>query len=118
MKILVAEDDRDQLFVRSLLLRENGFEPIEAVDLDSALLRAAEHRPRCALIDLRLPTEEAGLRLIRELKALDSKMYVVVLTGSDANRLAQRSEKDLIDDLVVKGSPSKQLIQKLKRLAA
>lgn len=118
MKILVAEDNQDQLFVRSLLLRQNGFEPLEAADLDSALEHAVKHRPKCALIDLRLPTEEAGLRLIRELKAIDSEIRLVVLTGANSQGLAGHSEKDLIDELVVKGSPTKQLIQKLKALAA
>ncbi len=118
MKILVADDDRDQLFVRSLLLRKNGFEAIEAGDGPSALRKAKAHKPECALIDLRLPTEECGLELIRALKALDSKMHVFVLTGADRNRLAARKENDLVEEVFVKGAASRDLIEKLNALAA
>lgn len=118
MKVLVAEDDEDQLLVRSMLLRESGFEPIGATDIASAIENAAAHKPECAIIDLRLPTEELGLRLIRELKTLDSSIHVFVLTGGDPRRFSTRAEKDLIDEIVVKGSGSADLIQKLKALAA
>ncbi len=114
MKVLVADDDADQLFVRSMLLRQNGFEPIEAADVGSAMQNALLHRPECAIIDLRLPTEELGLKLIRELKTLDSTIHVFVLTGGDAGRLSMRLEKGLIDEIVVKGSGSAYLIERLK----
>jgi DNA-binding response OmpR family regulator len=118
MRVLIADDDKDQLFVRSMLLRQNGFEPIEAQDARVAIEKAAVYKPECAIIDLRLPTEEVGFGLIRELKKLDSTIHVIVLTGGDARRLSTRSENDLIDEIVVKGSPSTHMIRKLKAIAA
>ena len=117
MKILVADDDQDQLFVRGMLLRQNGFEAIEAADLGAAVAGAALHKPQCALIDWRLPTEELGLQLIRELKQLDATIHVFVLTGAEAARFSAHKERDLVDEIVVKGSPSGHLIEKLKALA-
>lgn len=117
MKVLVADDDVDQLFVRSMLLRQNGFEPIEAADVASALQNAYLHKPECAIIDLRLPTEELGLRLIRELKTFDSTIHVFVLTGGDARGLSTRFEEGLVDEIVLKGSGSAYLIEKLKAVA-
>ncbi len=117
MKVLVADDDADQLFVRSLLLRQNGFEPIEAADVGSAMQNALLHKPECAIIDLRLPTEELGIKLIRELKTFDSTIHVFVLTGGDAGRLARRFEKGLVDEIVVKGSGSAYLMERLKAVA-
>ena len=117
MTVLVADDDEDQLFVRSMLLRQHGFEPVAAKDVESALEQAAAHQPRCAVIDLRLPTEESGRRLIRELKALDSKIQVIVLTGADAKRFARCAEKELVEEILVKGSPSTRLIERLTAIA-
>lgn len=117
MKVLIAEDDPDQLSLRGMLLRKGGFETFEAADAHSALQLAAACRPHCAVIDLRLPTERLGLQLIRELKALDSGMRVFVLTGSDPARLTRYPERALIEDVVVKGSSSALLIQKLKAAA-
>ena len=114
MKVLVVDDDEDQLFVRGMLLRENGFEAIEAADPGSAVEKAAAYKPECAVLDLRLPTEEFGLKLIRDLKALDSAIHLFVLTGARTVRFNANAEKDLVDEVIVKGSPSGHLIQKLK----
>jgi DNA-binding response OmpR family regulator len=118
MRVLIADDDKEQLFVRSMLLRQNGFEPIEAEDTTSAIEKAAALKPECAIIDLRLPTEELGFGLIRELKKLDSAIHLIVLTGGDTRRLSTCSERDLIDEIVVKGSPSTHMIRRLKAIAA
>ena len=89
MKILVAEDDSDQLELRSLLLSQSGFETIPARDSASALQAAATHKPDCAVVDLRFPAEEHGLGLIRELKRLHASMRIIVLTGMNAAPLAK-----------------------------
>ena len=118
MKILVAEDDLDQLSLRCLLLARSGFEALAATDAASAIELAAEHRPECAVLDLRLPTEQCGLQLILDLKTLNPAMHVIVLTGGDGRRLAQSSERTLIDAVMTKGAASTVLIQKLRTVAA
>ena len=118
MKVLIADDNPDQLFVRGMLLRQNGFEAIEAADVASAIDVAVRHKPECAVIDLSLPTQELGFRLIRELKALDSAIHLFLLTGTDPRAISQHSETDLVDEIVVKGDSSAYLIRKLKALAA
>ena len=118
MRILLADDDQDQLAIRGMLLARSGFETFEASDRNSALEIAAARKPRCAVIDLRFPTEDVGLRLIRELKDLDSTMHVVVLTGGDPERFARRPERKLVDRVIVKGSSLGNLLQELRSLAA
>lgn len=118
LKVLVADDDRDQLDLRSLLLRKNGFETIAASETESALRKAKAHRPDCAIVDLRFPTEACGMELIRNLKALDARMHVFVLTGSDASSIAGCREYELIDQVLVKGSSSRELIERLNAIAA
>ncbi|MBV9759205.1 MAG: response regulator [Acidobacteriaceae bacterium] len=118
MKVLVADDDRDQLSLRCMLLGRSGFETLPAGTAAFALDLAAAHRPSCAVLDLRFPTRERGLQLIRDLKALDPALRIVVLTGADAHRLAQAPEKTLIDAIITKGSPSSALIEKLRAFAS
>jgi two-component system response regulator RegA len=114
MKLLVVEDDSDQLWLRCLLLNQNGFETLESGDSASALQLAAEHRPDAALVDLRIPTESAGLRLIRELKRVHSCMRVFVLTGVDPSRFDKCPEHEMVEEFIAKGSPSSYLISRLK----
>ena len=118
MKVLVAEDDPDQLSLRCMLLERSGFETFAAEDAISAIELAVGHRPQCAVVDLRMPTEERGLQLISDLKKLDPSMHVFVVTGGDSRRLARTREGALIDAVITKGSASAVLIQKLRTVAA
>jgi DNA-binding response OmpR family regulator len=114
VKVLIAEDDPDQLELRSLLLSQSGFEAIPARDSAAALRAAAHHKPECAVVDLRLPAEEQGLGLIRALKALDAAMRIIVLTGMDGARLKRLPESALVDEVIVKGSSSVQLVETIR----
>jgi two-component system, response regulator RegA len=118
MKILIVEDDADQLSLRCMLLSRSGFETIGAADEDSAIESAKAHKPECAVVDLRLPTEELGLRLIRNLKALNPAMHVLVLTGRDARHLSNLRESPMISAIVTKGSSTAALIERLNAFAA
>lgn len=118
MKVLAVEDEPDQLAVRCMLFEASGFEAVPAGDAQSAIRLAIKHQPQCAVVDLRLPTEEIGLRLIRELKGLNPSMHVIVLTGMNAERISGRPEAQLIDVMLVKGTPATELIKALKAVAA
>jgi len=118
MKILVADDDPEQLGIRCMLLEQSGFETIQASDGLAAMKIACEKSPDCAVIDLRLPTEELGLQLIRNLRTLRRSMRLIVLTGGDPQHFAAHPESELVDELIVKGSPAGHLVAKLKTFAA
>ncbi|MFL6352093.1 MAG: response regulator [Bryobacteraceae bacterium] len=118
MKVLVAEDDPDQLSIRSMLLERNGFETIGAADDVSAAELAASRKPECAVIDLHLPTEERGLWLICELKRLNPAIHILVITGGKPESLARQTAATLVEEIVVKGESSGSLMRKLKSLAA
>ncbi|HEX4230819.1 MAG TPA: response regulator [Bryobacteraceae bacterium] len=116
MKLLLVEDDPDQLYLRSLLLKHCGFECFEASTISSALQVAADQTPRCAMIDLRLPTEEAGLELIRKLRGWDPQLWIVVLTGTDPARFRNLPEAALVDDLLTKPVHSAEMVAKLNAI--
>jgi uncharacterized protein YggU (UPF0235/DUF167 family) len=114
MKLLLADDDADQTALRSMNLARSGHDVRTAGDVDSALRVAAETLPDAAVVDLKLPTEDAGLRLIRGLKALDATIRIIVLTGADPKRMESFPERLLVEAVFTKGCASKQLAQHLK----
>ena len=116
MKILLADDDADQLELRSLLLEKKGFETIAVTTATAALKEAKAQRPHCAVIDLKIPTESAGLALIRDLKGFDSAMRIFVLTGSEAKRVNGLAEMALVEEVIVKGSTTAYLLKKLSEV--
>jgi ActR/RegA family two-component response regulator len=116
MKILLADDDRDQLAIREMLLAQYGFDPIVAGDRESALQAASAQHPNCAVVDLKLPDMKSGLQLIRELKAIDADLYILVLTGANHASWANLPERRLVHAIIQKGAASTELIRQLKML--
>ena len=112
-QILIVDDDEDQLAVRQLLLQARGFRTIVAHDAASALALAQGQQPDCALLDLHLPTEAAGLSLLRSLQALPVPPRVVILTGRNVQRLSAQQDLSSVDAIVEKGCSSNILLQVL-----
>ena len=113
MTVLLADDDEDQLAIRGALLRQSGFQTLEASNAPAALRMAEAEKPSCALIDLCLPTEQDGLYLIREIKQRYPALSVFVLTGravSDKNA----PELQGVDGIFVKGSAIREVISRLR----
>lgn len=118
MRILVVDDDPDQVIVRCMLLAHHGYETRRAGDPDSALRAAKEYRPEVVVVDIGLPAERDGLQLIGELRATHPDMSVVVLTGSSIERLRDNPELKDVADLLQKGSSCSGLLSSLARIAA
>jgi DNA-binding NarL/FixJ family response regulator len=83
LRVLIAEDLallRDGL---SRLLRDNGFDVVDAVADGSALIHAAKReRPDIAIVDIRLPPtfRDEGLRAALELRATIPEMAILVVS--------------------------------------
>ncbi|NVJ20527.1 MULTISPECIES: response regulator transcription factor [Myxococcus] len=78
--VLVIDDDEPYRERLVKAFGRKGFAAHGAGSAKEALERARVLRPGYAVIDLRLP-DGSGLDLVRELKALDSRTTMVVLTG-------------------------------------
>lgn len=113
--ILLVEDDEDQLTIRAMLLAQLGFTVFQANHPEQAMELARLHNPRCALLDLRLPTVEDGLALIRTLKKENPAIRLMLLTGS---RLPEDTpELPLLETVFHKPIASRELIEKLQSIA-
>lgn len=102
--ILVVEDDADQLAVRKLILEQAGHEVRTAQNTSEAL----ERLPGCQVIvmDLRLPTSEDGMRLIR---AASGVARIIVLSGAEADVALP------VDEFLIKPCSSKKLLETIAR---
>jgi CheY-like chemotaxis protein len=103
-RIEVIEDDVDQREIRTLLLRMKGYRLVEAPE-------AAD----LVLMDLRIPTVEAGIEKIRSLSVLKPRPKIIVLSGGVAP-LEQAPERELVDAILEKPCPSGKLLRVIERL--
>src|SRR5687767_3553060 len=79
--VLNCDDDDANRYVRSRILRDAGFEPVEAATGADALREAAERQPCVAIIDVRLPDVD-GLEVCRRLKADPATAHIRVINIS------------------------------------
>lgn len=87
-KVLVIDDDRS---VRHIVTRglngHGGLEVLSAEDGDQGLELMNAENPAVALLDVFLP-EYNGLELFRKMRAIDSKMPVIFITGDTSSDTA------------------------------
>ncbi len=90
--ILVADDDADVRQALSLLLRDCGCEVATAASPAEALSSLRHMRPDLVLLDMNYQRDTTsgaeGLALLRQIKAFDSVLPVVMLTGWATVQLA------------------------------
>ncbi|WP_245936846.1 ATP-binding response regulator [Undibacterium pigrum] len=81
-KLLLIEDNEDAREMTTQLLKEHGFQVLEAATGAEGIILAKEEKPGIALIDIGLPCMD-GYEVARRLRADKdtSSMYLIALTG-------------------------------------
>jgi CheY-like chemotaxis protein len=105
-RLLVVEDDPDQLQIRRLVLEQAGHRVSTAQSVAEALDRLPGSE--IVLLDLRLPTREDGLRLIQ---AASGVARVIVLSGGEAETVPG------VDEFLTKPCSSRKLLETIERIA-
>ena len=104
--ILVADDDGDVRQALSLLLRDMGCEVATAASPAEALSSLRQRRPELVLLDLNYQRDTTsgveGLALLRQIKALEDAVPVVVLTGWATVELAVQAMQLGAEDFLEK----------------
>ena len=94
VKILVAEDDEDNVDILCEFLGDAGYDVVTAANAADAVKLAEDEQPAVILMDMQMPdaadaatlNREAGLMAVRKLRAdpRTRPIPIVVLTGFDA----------------------------------
>ena len=79
-RVLLVDDNRDGLVVRTLLLEEAGFQVQAAACADEALGLFSSTRFDVVVTDYRMPGMN-GAELIQQLRACDAHTRFIVLSG-------------------------------------
>ena len=83
-RILLVEDDPDVRLALRLLLEDDGYDVLEAIDGEQGLLRAGTHGPDVVLVDLKLPGMH-GFEVVRRLRRTSGVPIVVVTAQVDSH---------------------------------
>jgi CheY-like chemotaxis protein len=122
-RILLVDDDPDGLEIRKLLLERDGHQVSIAADVATARDLFRETAPDCVILDLRLPSPDDGLALVREFREYREcregapEVRIVVLAGWGAD-LEGRPEHALVDEVLTKPVRSERLINAVSKKSA
>lgn len=113
-RILIADDDTDQLTVNSELL-ESGGHTVAIAWAASQVLGQAE-RVDLILMDLRMPEAEDGMALIRSLRESGFLKPVIVVSGWPEEIYGQ-PEEGMVSLVLLKPVPAAKLLAAVANLA-
>ena len=114
-RILVVEDEAPIREMVCFVLEQNGFQPVEAEDYDSAVNQLNEPWPDLILLDWMLPGG-SGLQFIKHLKreAMTRDIPVVMLTARGEEEDRVRGLETGADDYMTKPFSMKELMARVK----
>src|SRR5450759_1102710 len=104
-RVLLVEDDADQLELRKTILVHAGHEVETATNLAKALERCGN----CEVVVMDLIPEFAEL-----MQRLDASKRIIVLSGREANRASLPRP---VEAFLVKPCPTRKLIESIARLS-
>jgi two-component system, OmpR family, KDP operon response regulator KdpE len=111
-RVLVVDDEHQILRALKVILREAGYDVVEAATVEEALDRAAVRPPDAAIIDLVLPDQD-GVEVTRRLREW-SQMPILVLSAIGEEEEKVRALAAGADDYVTKPFASRELIARLE----
>jgi CheY-like chemotaxis protein len=109
-RLLVADDDAQQLGIRKLLLEAAGHEVAVAANAPEARRMLEELRPDVLVMDLRLPKLKDGLSLIRCVTEHGLAARIIVLSGW-TEELCDLPEEQLVSRVLGKPIRNEHLLE-------
>jgi CheY-like chemotaxis protein len=114
-RVLLVDDDPDQLDIRRLILEHAGHNVWTASTSADAVSQFRNSRADSVVMDLYLPAADDGKRLIRDLRELSAQVNIVVTTGWGA-ALNEAPENTLVNHVLQKPFKTQKLLQLLALL--
>ena len=114
-RILVADDDIDQVTLRKSLLETGGHQVDIALCVQSTLLQLEMGGTDLVIMDLRFPKTPDGLSLIRRIREMGCLKPVIVLSGWPED-LYDQPEESMVSRVMVKPVPMLELLEAVARL--
>jgi two-component system nitrogen regulation response regulator GlnG len=116
-QVLVVDDEQAICQLISHLLEQEGFVPLVALDGKTALQRLRTASPDMLILDLKLPDLD-GLEILRQAKALDEDLPVVILTAYAKVHGAVEAMRTAAFDYLAKPYDHQELVRVVRRALA
>ncbi|WP_327049102.1 response regulator transcription factor [Microbispora sp. NBC_01189] len=115
VRVLVVDDEPDLLGVLTTVLRDEGWDVVDAGDGQEALSTAREFQPDAVLLDIMLP-DISGIEVLRRLRAESPRVLVLFLTAMDAAEDRMTAMAAGADGYMTKPFSIEEVLVRLRRL--
>jgi DNA-binding NarL/FixJ family response regulator len=113
---LIVDDEAHVRAYVKLVLGTFGVDTFyEAADVASARALWASHHPGLVMLDVNMPGEN-GLRFLREVRAEDDEVYLVMLSGNAQGATVKEALAGGADGFIRKDSTREQVIAELTEI--
>lgn len=110
--ILAIDDDPDVLNTLRIILEANGYQMVEAYSAEEGLKKYKESNPDFILVDLMMEEVDAGLNFVKEIRLLNNKSPVYMLSSVGDNLSQTTSYTELgLDGVLQKPVHSNTLLK-------
>ena len=114
-RVLVVDDEPQMRELLCMFLNQKGFQARSAATAEDALATLRERPVDCVVLDINLGGED-GLQILANLKALDPKLRVIMLTGMGfVEDFLQEAQQKGADGYVSKELPLEELVLTLRK---
>ena len=118
MSTVLVVDDAQFLRVRlTRMLRESGYDILEAENGDRAIAQYEAAAPDAVLLDITMP-EKDGLEVLREIRASHPDARVIMLTALGQQSIVLQAIKAGARDFIVKPFEQERVLAALQRALA
>ena len=101
VKFLIVDDEPNVCKELRKFLEEMGYNAMEAYSGDEAIETFRKEKPNIVLLDILMPGKD-GLETLRELKALDPEVTVIMVTAVGDRKIAKQAMREGAFDYITK----------------
>lgn len=114
-KLLLVDDEEDFVFALAERLSFRKYDTRAATSGEAALSEIEKERPDIVVLDLKMPGM-GGMEVLREIKARDPSIDVIILTGSVDSEIGEIAIRAGATYHIVKPMDIEDLMQKLQNI--
>ncbi len=115
MKILVVEDEPNNMMLISIILKKHGHEPIEAFNGEEGVRKASLFKPDIVLMDIRLPDMD-GSEATRKIREIIPDIPTIAVTSYSIDEVREEMTKGKFNGLIQKPIDPGTIMDEIKKI--